>query len=154
MKLRVRLILAFLLLSVVPLGAATIYTYVSSYRALQAVATRDADQLAEELSQRMQLVTAQLSARVEHLMDLSAMQGPVAPAPPVVTKAEPAVTETEMATIAINSKAADALGEAAMLLNTVELSGLRRSGGARGRGGPPPGLSRVQEPGGEGRAGR
>jgi hypothetical protein len=66
----------------------------------------------------MQLVTAQLSARVEHLMDLSAMQGPVAPAPPVVTKAEPAVTETEMATIAINSKAADALGEAAMLLRS------------------------------------
>src|SRR4026208_1874983 len=70
MRLRIRLILAFLLSSVVPLGAVTVYSYVSNTKALQVAATREADQLATELSQRMQLVTAQLSQRVEHLMDI------------------------------------------------------------------------------------
>ena len=70
MRLRIRLILAFLLLSVVPLGAVTVYSYVANTRALQVAATREADQLATELSQRMQLVTAQLSQRVEHLLDV------------------------------------------------------------------------------------
>jgi hypothetical protein len=65
MKLRIRLILAFFLLSVVPLGAVTLYSYVTNYRALQDAATRETDQLASELSGRMQLVTAQLSDRVE-----------------------------------------------------------------------------------------
>ena len=34
----------------------------------------------------MQLVTAQLSERVEHLMDVSTPQEPVAPAPPAAKK--------------------------------------------------------------------
>ena len=150
MKLRVRLVLAFLLLSVVPLGAVTIYSYISNYQALQAVATREADQLSDELSQRMQLVTAQLSERVEHLMDLSSQQEPVVPAvqvkrpdspakaatPIVPAAASPAFdalqtvpTDAELAAVVLKGHAADALGEAAMLLNTVELRGLRVPGG-------------------------
>ena len=70
MTLRTRLILWLLLLSVVPLGAVTVYTYVSSARALREAAAREADLLAGELSSRMQLVTAELSSRVEELMHL------------------------------------------------------------------------------------
>ena len=137
MKLRIRLILAFLLLSVVPLGAVTVYSYISNRKALQAAATREADQLATELSQRMQLVTAQLSARVEHLMDIST------PAPAVertaqVKSAEEVKAEAVLDANLLNGQAADALGEAAMLLNTVEVRGMRGpGGGGRGRGGTP-----------------
>ena len=41
---------------------------------MREAAAREAELLAGELSQRMQLVTAQLSERVEHLMDLQSMQ--------------------------------------------------------------------------------
>jgi serine phosphatase RsbU (regulator of sigma subunit) len=135
MKLRVRLIVAFLLLSVVPLGAVTAYSYVANYRALKAAATREADRLATDLSQRMQLVTAQLSERVEHLMDLQAMP---TPAPPPVVRVDTEllapVAEAALTTL-IQEQAADTLGEAAMLLNSVELRGVRGAGGGRGRGG-------------------
>ena len=63
MSLRTRLVLAFFLLSVVPLGAVTFYSYTNNVRALQNAAEREADLLAGELGQRMQLVTAQLSER-------------------------------------------------------------------------------------------
>src|ERR1043165_1226827 len=88
MRLRIRLILAFLLLSVVPLGAVTFYSYVSNRNALRVAATREADQLAGELSQRMQLVTAQLSQRVEHLMDI--------PVQPAVRTAEISAPKTRV----------------------------------------------------------
>ena len=74
MSLRLRLIVAFLLLSVVPLGAVTIYSYTSNAKRAADAATRETDQLAGELSQRMQLVTAQLSERVEHLMESAGMR--------------------------------------------------------------------------------
>src|ERR1044071_704446 len=99
MPLRLRLILAFLLLSVVPLGAVTVYSYVSNRNALRAAAAHEADQLAGELKQRMQLVTSQLSDRVEQLMDISASAEPVvrtsdtSPAPKVA-KATPPKTST------------------------------------------------------------
>jgi hypothetical protein len=48
MRLRIRLILAFLLLSVMPLGAVTVYSYISNTEALQVTATREADHLATE----------------------------------------------------------------------------------------------------------
>ena len=131
MKLRLRLILAFLFLSVVPLGAVTIYSYVTSYRALQDAAMRETDQLAVELSDRMQLVTAQLSARVEQLMDVST---PPEAAPQV--EAVAAVSEPEppeQIAALVTGHAADALGEAAMLLNSVELHGLRGQGRRGGR---------------------
>jgi len=139
MSLRTRLIIAFFALSVVPLGAVTLYTYVSNAEALRDAAQREADLLAGELGQRMQLVTAQLSERVEHLMDIAELQAevearatepePLAPVEPVrvVTLAEvdPAA--------ALTSQVAKSLGEAAVLLNNVELQGLRS--GWRGTGG-------------------
>jgi len=71
MKLRTRLILALLLISVVPLGAVTLISYASNVKALKEDGAHEADMLAFELSQRMQLVTAQLTERIEHLMDIA-----------------------------------------------------------------------------------
>ena len=70
MRLRTRLIVAFLVLSVVPLGAVTYYSYTSQVRAMRDLATREADALSSEMTQRMQLVTTELSNRVEQLVDI------------------------------------------------------------------------------------
>ena len=142
MSLRLRLIVAFFFLSVVPLGAVTFYTYFSNAAALREAAGHEAQSLAGDLSQRMQLVTTQISDRVEHLMDVqreaqaqaaqpartaavappapTAAGGPAKPVPPT-----PAETTHE-------DSVAAALGEVAMLLNNIEVRGLRQ-------GGPPPG---------------
>src|SRR3954470_10474553 len=67
MSLRLRLIVAFFFLSVVPLAAVTLYTYASNAAALREAAGHEAQSLAGDLSQRMQLVTTQLSERVAHV---------------------------------------------------------------------------------------
>ena len=92
MSLRLRLIVAFFFLSVVPLGAVTFYTYASNAAALREAAGHEAESLAGDLSQRMQLVTAQISERVEHLMDVQ-REAEAHAAEPVRTSAvAPAVT--------------------------------------------------------------
>src|SRR5687768_15318033 len=70
MSLRVRLIVAFFLFSVVPLAAVTFYSYTSNLRALHVAAQHETELLTGELTQRMQVVTAQVSDRVERLMDM------------------------------------------------------------------------------------
>ena len=70
MSLRLRLIVAFFLMSVVPLGAVTFYTYASNASATREAAGREAESLAGELTERMTLVTAQLGQRIEQLMKL------------------------------------------------------------------------------------
>jgi serine phosphatase RsbU (regulator of sigma subunit) len=161
MSLRTRLVLAFFLLSVVPLGAVTFYSYTNNVRALQDAAEREADLLAGELGQRMQLVTAQLGERVEHLMDIAELQAVAdeasasataaqaqaavattakADTPPatnvrIVTPAPGATGTTTITQSALNDSIARSLGEAAMLLNNVELQNMRNYG----RGGRPPG---------------
>jgi serine phosphatase RsbU (regulator of sigma subunit) len=143
MSLRTRLIVAFFTLSVVPLAAVTFYTYRSNVNALRDAAEHEADLLAGELSQRMQLVTTQLSERVEHLMDLAELQAEVdkqaaAPPPAKATPAKPTAPVTVVTTAdAVNAQVARSLGEAAMLLNNVELMGMRNFpfGGRSGGGG-------------------
>ena len=159
MSLRTRLILAFFTLSVVPLGAVTFYAYTANVNALRDAAEREADLLAGELGQRMQLVTAQLSERVEHLMDIAELQSAAeqaslnaervraaatatAPAPAttvVRTVADPAhviVGPVTVTQTALTDSIAKSLGEAAMLLNNVELQNMRGFGpGGRGGGG-------------------
>ena len=111
MSLRTRLVLAFFTLSVVPLGAVTFYSYTANVNALRDAAEREADLLAGELGQRMQLVTAQLSERVEHLMDIAELQsaaeqasanaessescGATAPAPTTTVDARSAMIQAE-----------------------------------------------------------
>ncbi len=150
MSLRIRLVLAFFLLSVVPLAAVTIYTYTTNVEALRVVAEGEADLLAGELGQRMQLVTARLSDRVENLMDIADLQaatgaGTAQPATAATTK--PVSSSIASAAGAapgpstLSDQIARSLGETAMLLNNVHLQNTRRGGGGRsgGRGGQAPG---------------
>ena len=126
MSLRLRLIIAFLLLSVVPLGAVTLYSYRSSAEALRTAAERETDLLAGELSQRMSLVTAQLSERVEHLADIAELERQVEEANESTGK--PTTVTINANADPIGQTVASALGEAAVLLNNVELIGLRGRG--------------------------
>ena len=159
MSLRLRLIVAFFFLSVVPLAAVTLITYASNARAMREAAGREAELLAGELSQRMQVVTAQLSERVVRLMDVAEAR---AEANAALSARAAAQVEAEMAETAAMAEAAEtaavsaqsptqelqvaqALGEMAMLLDNIELRGLRlppprgagpnqgRFGGAGGR---------------------
>ena len=158
MSLRLRLIVAFFFLSVVPLAAVTLITYASNARAMREAAGRESELLAGELSQRMQVVTAQLSERVERLMDVAAARA----AATAATEALATTGTVEPAVVPANeeTQVAQALGEMAMLLENVELRGLRGprppgggpgggSGGGRGRfgdgnrGAPPPPASPV-----------
>jgi serine phosphatase RsbU (regulator of sigma subunit) len=138
MSLRTRLIVAFFFLSVVPLGALTYFTYVTNARALRDAAQREADVLAGELSQRMQLVTAQLSQRVEYMMDISALQEELARA----AEERQAITVTASANPpqpdALGITVAKALGDAAVWLSNVEVVDMRPQGRG-GRGGSRPG---------------
>src|SRR3982750_4073171 len=159
MSLRVRLILAFFLLSVVPLAAVTFYTYASNSRALHVAAQHEAEMLTGELTQRMQVVTTQIGDRVEHLMDMPMVTAsatgtsgkakptprrtvvarteppaaPASPAPPAAPA--PAIAAVAVDEGAIERQVAGTLGEVAMLLNNVEVRGLGRRGG---RGAPVP----------------
>src|SRR5687768_1517565 len=115
MSLRARLILAFLLLSVVPLTAVTAQHYMSSLDTLHRVARRDAEQMTAELGQRMELVKADLSQRVERLW---------ADNRPEPSASEPTATSgrervTPMSAAAMTG-VAEALGETAMLLERLE----------------------------------
>jgi serine phosphatase RsbU (regulator of sigma subunit) len=141
MNLRLRLIVAFFLLSVVPLGAVTFFTYTSNAQAMRQAAAREAELLAGELSQRMQVVTTQLSERVGHLIDVAEVREASRLAVEEAARrsaAEAAVAASTETTPAPDVQVAQALGEMAMLLNNIELRGLR---GSRpppdGRGGPP-----------------
>jgi serine phosphatase RsbU (regulator of sigma subunit) len=142
MSLRTRLILAFFLLSVVPLAAVTFYSYTTNVEALREAARREADLLAGELGQRMQLVTAQLSERVEHLMDIAELQAAADAAAESVGESAGAAAQTaEAPTVTtVTTESFTALGDAAMLLNNVQLRNMR-IGGRRG-GGPAAGAVR------------
>ena len=141
MTLRARLVLWLLLMSVVPLGAVTFYSYINSAKALRDAAGREADLLAGELTSRMQLVTAELSTRVEKLMAMQeqplteapakapAKAKPAVAAPasivPVVspaTSSNPALAQSSVGNV--ETDAAKTLGDAAILLNSVELHGM------------------------------
>jgi serine phosphatase RsbU (regulator of sigma subunit) len=67
MSLRTRLIIAFLLLSVVPLSAVTLFSYVSSVRAFERAAQRDATESATDVSHRMEMITADVGRRMDRL---------------------------------------------------------------------------------------
>jgi serine phosphatase RsbU (regulator of sigma subunit) len=143
MSLRLRLIVAFFILSVVPLAAVTLFTYASNARAMRDAAGREAQFLAGELTQRMQMVTAQLSERVGHLMDLEEVRQAAASAGADASTAAQrreqaaaaAAPAPEAAAAQTEAQVAQALGEMAMLLNNVELRGLRSSRWAPPRGG-------------------
>lgn len=67
MPLRTRLIIAFLLLSVVPLTALTVLSYRSSVQAFEQAAERDATEQAADVSRRMDVITADVGRRVDRI---------------------------------------------------------------------------------------
>jgi serine phosphatase RsbU (regulator of sigma subunit) len=149
MNVRLRLILAFFLLSVVPLGAVTFYAYTNNVRAMREAAGRESELLAGELTQRMQLVTAQLSERMAQLAEMTnapeASSARVVPASATTSRTRAASTPAAsssstsaaaLAGVQTQDQVADALGDVAMLLNNVELHNMRGFGppGERGRG--------------------
>jgi len=67
MSLRTRLIIAFLLLSVVPLTAVTLVSYKSSVDAVEAAAQREATERAADVSGRMDAITADLGRKMDRL---------------------------------------------------------------------------------------
>ena len=75
MSLRTRLVIAFILLSVVPLTAVTLFSYTSSVNAVESAARREADHDAADISRRMELVTADVGRRMDRLFE----DGPDAP---------------------------------------------------------------------------
>jgi serine phosphatase RsbU (regulator of sigma subunit) len=67
MRIRTRLSVAFFLISVVPLGVVTAYSYYSSAAALRRAVEGQADQMAAEMGDRMAWVMTDLGDRVERL---------------------------------------------------------------------------------------
>lgn len=101
MSLRTRLIIAFLLLSVVPLTAVTLLSYTSSVRAFESAAEREAEETAVDVGRRMEMITADLGRRMGRVFVASA---PEAAKDPTVVK----------------ELVAPALGDAVALLDRFE----------------------------------
>jgi serine phosphatase RsbU (regulator of sigma subunit) len=104
MSLRTRLILAFLLLSVVPLSAVTLYSYTTSVQAFQHAVEREAAQSASDIGHRMAMVTDDLGRRMDRLFDASRDE----------EGAPPATSEE------VRARLAPMLGDAAALVERVE----------------------------------
>lgn len=105
MSLRTRLIIAFLLLSVLPLSAVTFLSYTSSVRAFEAAAQREATESAADVSRRMEMVTADVSRRMDRLFlaGTGSAQRPFTPDPQ-----------------AVRENVGPLLGDAASLVDRVE----------------------------------
>jgi serine phosphatase RsbU (regulator of sigma subunit) len=116
MSLRTRLIIAFLLLSVVPLTAVTLFSYRSSVQAFEAAAEREAAASATDVSHRMELITADLGRKMDRLFVANA-----APAPPAVERGTGGTAAAEQPDPArVRDSVAPLLGETAALLDRVE----------------------------------
>ena len=67
MKLRTKLMLAFLLLAVVPLVGIVLFTYQSSQRALREAVEAEAEVLASEVRERLEAVRSDVDRRIKCL---------------------------------------------------------------------------------------
>ncbi|HEU0007078.1 MAG TPA: SpoIIE family protein phosphatase [Terriglobia bacterium] len=70
MKLRFKLILAFLLLSVVPLSGVIVYSYINSQRAVRQAVEAEAQMMADEMGRRLEGVRNDLSRQMDRLREL------------------------------------------------------------------------------------
>lgn len=149
MSLRLRLIVVFFLLSVVPVGAVTYYTYRNNARTIRDAAGFEAEMLAGELSRSMESVTAQLSQRVEQLMAAQAASAATSAQAPTSAPVPPPDAAGQAALAADLEQLENVeriLGNYAAMLKNIELRGLGRGGR---RGGGPPNAGRGDGPGGE-----
>jgi serine phosphatase RsbU (regulator of sigma subunit) len=90
MSLRTRLIIAFLLLSVVPLTAVTLLSYRSSVTAFERAAERDAADTAADVTRRMDIITADVGRRVDRIFTAAGHAGEEA----MMQQVAPALGET------------------------------------------------------------
>lgn len=70
MKIRTQLVLAFLLLSVVPLTGIVLYSYVTSQRAVRRAVESEAAEMNQEMSNRMAMVKVELGRSVERVGEI------------------------------------------------------------------------------------
>jgi len=70
MKLRLKLILAFLLLSVVPLTGVIVYSFINSQRAVRQAVESEAQMMADEMGRRLEGVRNDLSRQMDRLSQL------------------------------------------------------------------------------------
>ena len=70
MKLRLKLILAFLLLSVVPLSGVIVYSYINSQRAVRQAVQAESQRMADEMGRRLEGVRNDLSRQMDRLSQL------------------------------------------------------------------------------------
>jgi serine phosphatase RsbU (regulator of sigma subunit) len=103
MSLRTRLIIAFLLLSVVPLTAVTLFSYASSVNAVENAARREANDGAADISRRMEVITADVGRRMDRIFEFD-----------TPTPAAAATAGT------MHERIAPALGDAAALVDRLE----------------------------------
>jgi len=114
MRIRTRLSLAFFLISVVPLGLVTAYSYSSSAAALRRAVEGQADQMAAEMGDRMAWVMTDLGDRVERLWRMRVDA-------PASSTGQPASPEPdEKAASELRSVATAMLAEAAPLVRRLE----------------------------------
>jgi serine phosphatase RsbU (regulator of sigma subunit) len=88
--LRTRLIIAFLLLSVLPLTAVTLLSYRSSVAAFERAAEREATESAVDVTRRMDIITADVGRRVDRVF----VTAPRAGGPDIYEHAAPVLGET------------------------------------------------------------
>jgi serine phosphatase RsbU (regulator of sigma subunit) len=136
MSLRTRLIIAFLLLSVVPLSAMTLISYRSSVKSYESAARREASQSAIDIGRRMERITAEVGRRMDRMF--------LAPPQPASGSGQ---------TPAVRDRVAPMLGDAAPLVERVEFHPMTPPP----RGAAPPGAASPPAPPwagrGEGRGG-
>jgi serine phosphatase RsbU (regulator of sigma subunit) len=103
MSLRTRLIIAFIVLSVFPLSAVTLFSYLSSVHAFERAAQRETAQSAADIARRMEMMTTDLGRRMDRLFEVAGTSDSDDPDPDVV-----------------RARVAPMLGEAAGLIDRVE----------------------------------
>jgi serine phosphatase RsbU (regulator of sigma subunit) len=114
MSLRTRLIIAFLILSVVPLGAMTLIWYVSSVHTFERVAQRESTEIAADIGRRMEMVTATVGRRMDRLFDDAVR------AQYVGTTKNPKDKDVKGPTAAVEERVAPMLGDTAALVERLE----------------------------------
>lgn len=110
MSLRIRLVLVFLLLAVLPLGGLVLFSYSTSLAAVRQAVETEAERLTGEMETRMERIADSLDRRVQSLSDL---------APEAWM--QPGATPDAAELAALNLRIADALGEQAAYVDTLEL---------------------------------
>jgi len=112
MSVRARLIVAFLVMSVVPLTAVTLYSYSSSVGAFRAAAASESSRMTQELQKRLDTVTADLGRQVGRIWEPDTARATAAAAAEGRQDAQVQVVE----------RLASVLGDSASLLDRLEFT--------------------------------